>query len=150
MRLEVGQRREVAVPEGEPVVVVPDVEHVAQAIGQPIHKAEVAAVGAAPDPGRLERHPERLAQRPLDLELDLLPAGLAHVQQELLLGGQELPVEKVLQLPAVHREELGAFLEPQLGCDRIGMYCGYSNHPAPLRANRRLNAPETARKDLSL
>ena len=52
--------------------------------------------------------PERLAERALDLELDLLAVRLADVQQELLFGGEELPVEEVLELPAVHREQLRA------------------------------------------
>ena len=50
---------------------------------------------------RLERDADRLAQRALDLELDLLAVRLADVEQELLLGGEELPVEEVLELPPV-------------------------------------------------
>jgi len=114
MRLQVGQRGEVAVTEGEAVVVVPDIEHVAEAVGQPIHEAEVAAVRAAADPGRLQRHAQGLVQRSLDIELDLLAVRLTHVQQEPLLGGEELPVEEVLQLSAVHRDELRARSEAEL------------------------------------
>ena len=130
--LQVGQRGEVAVAEREPVVVVPDVEDVTQAVGQPIHEAEVAAVGAAPNPRRLELYPDRLPQGTLDVELDLLAIGLTHVKQELFLGGEELPVEEILQLAAIDREKLRTFLEPQLGRDRIGMYRSYSDHPAPV------------------
>ena len=54
LRLEIGECGEVAVAEREPVVVVPDVQHVTQPVGQPIDEAEVTAVSAAPDPGRLE------------------------------------------------------------------------------------------------
>ena len=125
---EVGERGEVAVAERQAVVVVPDVEHVAQPFGEAVHEAEVAAVGAAPDPGRLEREPERLARRALDIELDLLTVRLADVEQDLLLGGEELPVEKVVELPAVHREQLGAGPEPQLLGDRIGLDCGNLDH----------------------
>ena len=133
VRLEVGERGEVAVAEGEPVVVVPNVEHVAKAVGQAVHEAEVTAVGAAPDPGRLEADADRLAQGSLDVELDLLAVGLAHVQEELLLGGEELPVEEVFQLPSIDREELRAFLETQLGGDRIGMDGGDFEHAGKCR-----------------
>ncbi len=133
MRLEVGQRRKVAIAEGEPVVVIPDVEDIAKAIGQSVDKAEVAAIGTASNPGRLEGDPHGLSQRPLDLELDLLATRLTNMKRERLLGGKELPVEKVLQVAAVHRDKLGAGLEPQLRRNRIGLYCGYSDHPAPGR-----------------
>ena len=83
-RLEVGQRGEVAVAEREPVVVVADVEHFAQPLGKAVHEAEVAAVGAAADPRRLERDAQRLVERALDVELDLLAVRLADVQEELL------------------------------------------------------------------
>ena len=43
----------------------------------------------------------RLLERALDVELDLLAVGLAHVEDERFLGGQELPVEEVLELAPV-------------------------------------------------
>ena len=134
--LEIREGCEVAVAEREPVVVVPDVEDVAQAVGQTVHEAEVAAVGAAADAGRLQRHAERLAQRALDLELDLLAAGLAHVQEELLLRRQELPVEEVLQLAPVDREQLGAHGEPQLLGDRLRLHPRHANHALVLPLGR--------------
>ena len=44
--LEVGQGGEIAVAEGEPVVVIADVEHVPQPVRESVHEAEIAAVGA--------------------------------------------------------------------------------------------------------
>ena len=78
-RLQVRQRREVAVAEGEPVVVVADVEHVAQPLGQPSTKQNSQRLAQRRIRGGSERHAERLALRALDLELDLLAVGLAHV-----------------------------------------------------------------------
>src|SRR5215204_7425122 len=70
VRFEVGQGRKIPVAEGEAVVIVADVEHIAEAIGQSVDKAEVTAIGTPANPGRLERDPHRLAERPLDVELD--------------------------------------------------------------------------------
>ena len=56
------------------------------------------------------------------------PSGLPHVQQELLLGGEELPVEEVLELPPVDRDELGARLEAELVGDRFRLYSGDLDH----------------------
>ena len=130
LRLEIGERGEVAVAEREPVVVVPDVEHVAQPVGQAVDETEVAAVGAAPDAGRLERDAQRLTERALDLELDLLAVRLADVEEKLLFGREEFPVQEVLELPAVHREQLRPLGEPELLCDRFGLYRRHSYHPS--------------------
>ncbi len=119
VRLEIGQGREVAVAERQPVIIIADVQHVPKTGRQPVHEAEVAAVGAAADPGGLDGDAHRLIERPLDLELDLLAIGLAHVEDELFFSGEELPVEKVLQLPAIHGEELGAGCQAQLRSDRL-------------------------------
>ena len=95
---------------------------------QPVHEAEVAAVGAAPDPGRLERDAHGFVQRTLDLELDLLAVRLPDVEHELFVGGEEFPVEKVLDLPAVDRDDLGAGFEPQLLGDRVRVDGGDLDH----------------------
>ena len=42
------------------------------------------------------------------------PSGWRTCEQELLLGGEELPVEEILQLPAVDGNELGTGGEPKL------------------------------------
>ena len=52
--LEVGERREVPVREREAVVVVANVERLPEALGQPLDEAELAAISAAADRGRLE------------------------------------------------------------------------------------------------
>ena len=72
----------------------------------------------------------RLTQRALDVELDLLAVRLADVEEELLLGGEELPVEEVLELPAVHGEQLRPLGEPELLGDRFGLYRRHSYHPS--------------------
>jgi hypothetical protein len=47
-----------AVLERQPVVVVPDVQHVPQAFGQPVDETEVAPVGASADAGGFYREPQ--------------------------------------------------------------------------------------------
>jgi hypothetical protein len=54
---EVGKSGEVAVPERQPIVVIADVEHVSEPVRQAVDKAEITAVGAAADAGRLEGNP---------------------------------------------------------------------------------------------
>ena len=78
----------------------------------------------------------RLAQRPLDVELDLLAVGLADVQQERLLRGEELPVEEVLELAPVDREELGAHLQAELLGDRRRLHRGDLDHSRFPKAGR--------------
>src|SRR2546425_11273122 len=57
--LQVRERREVAVAEGQPIVVVADVQRRPQAVRVPVDETEVAVVPATPDPRRLERHAHR-------------------------------------------------------------------------------------------
>ena len=64
----------------------------------------------------------------LDLELDLLAVRLADVQQELLVGGEELPVEEVVELATVDGQELGPRFQPQFLPDRSGLHRLNSNH----------------------
>ena len=62
---EAGERREVPVEEGEPVVVVLQVQAAAHALGQLVDEAERAVVVAGADPvedGRGHLDPERLAR----------------------------------------------------------------------------------------
>ena len=88
-----------------------------------------------PDPGRLQGHAERLTQGTLDVEFDFLAVRLPHVQQHLLLRGEELPIEKILELAPVDRKQLGAFPEAKLVGNRIRLYCGDPDHAFPfLRA----------------
>ena len=103
-RFQVGQRREVAVTEGQPVIVVPDVQGLSQAGGIAVYKAEVAVIRAAPDPGRLEHDAHRQPLGTFDVVLDLLPRREPSAEHELLVGGQELPVEKVLERLAIDLE----------------------------------------------
>ena len=70
--LDVRQRREVAVGEGQTIVVVAHVERLAQALGQPFDEAELAAIGAAANGRRLELHAHRFAFGALDLVDDRL------------------------------------------------------------------------------
>src|SRR5262249_46242599 len=95
LRLEVGEGGKIAILEREPVIVVPDVEHLPEPFGKAVDEAEIAAVGAAADSGRLHRYPEGLAQGPFDVEFDLGTIGLANLEDELLFRGEKLPIEKV-------------------------------------------------------
>src|SRR5512133_2882524 len=108
VRLEVRESSEVPIAEGETVIIVADIQHLTQSGRQPIHKAEVAAIGAAPNAGWLEAQAKGLSQWSLDLELYLLTIRLPHVEQELFLCGQELPVQKVVQRACVDGEKLGS------------------------------------------
>jgi hypothetical protein len=111
--LDIGQGCEVAVAEREPVVVVADIEDIAQAFGKAIDKTEVTAVGAAADAGRLQGDAERNGRGPLDVELDLFSVGLADVEEKLVFGGEELPIEEVFELATVHRNKRGPGDEAQ-------------------------------------
>jgi hypothetical protein len=66
------------------------------------------------------------------------------MQDKLLLGGEKLPVEKVLQLSPVYREQLCARFEAELRGNRVGVYSGDSNHPASVEDGKR-NGSEIAR-----
>ena len=127
-RLQVGQRGEVAVAKREPVIVVPDVERLAHPLRVAIHEAEIAVVGAAPDPGWLQHDAHRQPFRPFDVILDLLPRGQPRPKHELLVRSQELPVEKVLEVPAIHLEQLGSWDEFEGGTQRVGCHRLYANH----------------------
>jgi len=84
--LHVGKSREISVGEGEPVVVVPDIEGLPQSGRQPFDEAELALVGAASHRRRLERDPEGLAVEALELVDDLFTVGLTGLDHELLVG----------------------------------------------------------------
>ncbi len=136
--LEIRERGEIAVAKREPVIVVPDVQCLAQAERIPVHKAEVAVVGAAPDPGRLERHPHRQALGTLHVVLDLLTRRQPRPQHELVIGGEELPIEKILEVSVVDREELRSGDETEGGAQRIGRHRLHANHCWPPRGSRSL------------
>ena len=104
--LHVGERREVAVGERQPVVVVAHVERLPETLRESLDEAELALVGAAADRRRLELDAERLSLGTLDLVDDLLSVRQARLDDELVLGGEELPVEEVRERAAVHRQEL--------------------------------------------
>jgi len=89
---EAGQRREIAVQEAEPVVVVLEVEAAAQAGRQLIDEAELAVVVAGADPveqGRVDLEAERLAARS-GHSGGVLEAAPAHVELQLGLSLEDL------------------------------------------------------------
>src|SRR5215207_10626444 len=104
--LHVGERREVAVGEREPVVVVADVERLTQPLRKALDEAELALVRAAANHRRLELDAERLAFGPLDVVHDLLAAGELRLDDELVVRGEKFPVEEIGETAAVHRQEL--------------------------------------------
>src|SRR2546426_12688761 len=127
-RLEVGQRGEVAVAKREAVIVVADVQGLAHALRVAVHKTEVAVVGAAPDARRLQHDAQRHPLWPFDVVLDLLPRRQPGLEYELVIRGQELPVEKVLEGTAVNSEQLGAWDELKGRTQRFGRDRLYANH----------------------
>src|SRR5262249_23112871 len=114
--------------EREPVVIVADIEHLPEPLGQAIDETEIAAVGAAANPGRLDGDAEGLGKRSFNVKMDFLAARLANGEAELLLGGEELPVEEVFELAAVDGEELGARQESDLVGDGAGADGGHLDH----------------------
>jgi hypothetical protein len=86
-RFQVGERREVAVPEREAVVVVADVQGFPQSLRKTVHEAEVTAVGAAPDAWGIELDAQGGVVGPFHVELHGLPIRGACQQHEALLGG---------------------------------------------------------------
>ena len=85
-------------------------------------------VGAAADAGRLQHNAHRQPFGPFDVVLDLLARGQPGHEHEVLVGGQELPVEKVLEVFAVDREQLGSWDEFEGGAQRVGCHRLYANH----------------------
>jgi len=130
-RLEVREGRKIAVAEREPVVVVADVQSLAQSQRVAVHEAEIAVVGAAPDARRLERHPHRQSLGTLNVVLHFLPRGELRPKHELVVGGEELPIEKILEVTSVDREELHAGDETEGGTQRIGRHRLHTNHCWP-------------------
>ena len=139
-RLQVGEGREVAVLEREAVIVVADVQRLAQTLGETVHEAEIAAVGAAADARPLEGDPHRHLEGALEVEFDLLAIRLADVEQEFLLGGEELPVEKIVEGTPIDGDELGPREETELISHRPGMDGGHADHGIGLTALRRLSS----------
>ncbi len=88
-------------------------------------------VGAAPDTRRLERHPHREPLGTLYVVLHLRPRREPCPQHELVVGGEELPIEKILEVTFVDREELRSGDETKGGTQRIGRHRLHANHCWP-------------------
>src|SRR5581483_7038068 len=104
---EVGQRDVVAVQEGEAVVVVLDVEALAEPSRQLVDEAEHALVGAGRDlgrRGRLALEPEPLAPLPPQHDRARLarPVGL---DRQRLLARLDVEVDQVSEVAAVDAQE---------------------------------------------
>src|SRR6266853_2210396 len=112
--------------------LVADVQRRPQAVRVPVDEAEVAMVPATPDPRRLERHAHREPLGALDVVLDGLPRRQARLQEEAVLRREELPVEEVLERPAIDGQQLGSRRELQLAGDGVGRYRLHTNHGTSL------------------
>jgi hypothetical protein len=108
--LHVGERREVSIREGETIIVVTDIERLAETGWQSFDETELAAVRAAPHGRRLQRETQRLAVQSLELVDDRLAIGLAGLDDELFVGGEKFPVEEISNRPAVDDEQLRSWL----------------------------------------
>src|SRR2546421_61831 len=97
-------------------------------MGVAVDEAEIAMVPTTPDPRRLERHAHRESLGTLDVVLDLLPRGKARRQQKALIRRKELPVEEVLQRPAVDGHQLRSGSEADLAADGVGCHRLDANH----------------------
>ncbi len=126
--LHVRERREVAVGERQPVVVVANVERLAEALRQSLDEAELAAVGAAPNARRLEHDAPRLALRSFDFEDDLLAIGLPRLDRDFIVGGEKLPIEEVGNRAAIDAQNLRPRDNSKLRGDAIWLDPGDSYH----------------------
>ena len=118
---ETGQRREVAVEEGQPVVVVLEVEAPPHALGQLVDETERGVVVAGPDPvedGRRDLDPERLAGTPLSTRTTRGSAVAAWRTRTLrsLASLEPLKIDDVAWLLPVNAEALVA--DGQTGAGR--------------------------------
>src|SRR4051812_44604759 len=82
--LYVGERGEIAVREGKPVIVVAHVEVLPQTRREPLDEAELAAVGAAAYRPRHELAANGLAVGSFDLANHRLPPGQPPLQHDIL------------------------------------------------------------------
>ena len=119
---EAGQRGEVAVEEGQPVVVVLEVEAAPHALGQLVDEAERAVVVAGADPvedGRGDLHAERLADDLVDPHHPWQGrAGAANEDAEVARVAEALEIDDVARLVPVNAEELVAHGQAGPGCRR--------------------------------
>ena len=134
--LQIRERRKVAIAERQAVIVVADVERLPQAVWVAVHKAEIAVIRTAPDPGRFEGHAHRQPFRALDVVLDLLPRREPSPQDELLVRSQELPIKKVLEGSAVHLEEFCAWDKLEGGTQGLRRHRLDTNHDLSARGSR--------------
>ena len=79
----------------------------------------------------------------LDIVFELFPSRLPHMQQELIVGGEELPVEEIVYCPPVNREQHGADLETQLGSEGVRGDCSDLEH---MREDKNRRAGPTSQK----
>src|SRR5258705_4160286 len=129
--LHVGEGREVPVGERESVVVVAHVERLPEPLRESLDEAELALVGAATDRRRLELDAERLSLRALELVDDLLSVRQPSFDDQLVLGGEKLPVEKVREGAAIHRQELRPGDDTHLVADATRQNSTDANHESP-------------------
>ena len=87
-------------------------------------------VAAASDARRFERDTHRKAFRALDVVRDLLPRRHSGGEHEVVIRREKLPVEEVLQRPAVDGQELRSRGEPELGAKGVGRHRLDANHAA--------------------
>ena len=107
------------VHEGEPVVIVLDVERGSQLLGLRVSldEAEGARVRTAPDQIGFGHEPERFRAVLFDLVRDVPAAGQLGFQFHELGGFQVLEIEGVTQLLAVEAEKTRAHLDVEVGPD---------------------------------
>jgi len=105
--LEVGQGREVSVAEREAVIVVPDVEGLPHPCGLPSTKQKSQWLAQRRIRGGSSVTPIGSPSGRSTSYSISSPEGKPGSQHKVLVRGQELPVEKVLEVPAADREQLG-------------------------------------------
>src|SRR5215207_7893545 len=116
-----GERRVVAVEEGEPHVLVAEEERGARVGRVALAEAEQTLVGALPRRDVLEREAEVFALAALYLDLPLLAAAIEHVQSQLGLAARvKAEIEVVAHHSAVNFHDAVAGLKLQLRAEAAG------------------------------
>src|SRR5579863_10721598 len=116
---DVRERREVAVRERQPIVIVAQIQRLAETWWEAFDKEELATVRALANRWRFQLDAERLAIRPLDLVDHGLPI-LPRLDLERVVRAQEFPVEKIPELTPVDRHQVGPRRQPDFLGDTPG------------------------------
>src|SRR5204863_9124580 len=105
-----------------------DVQRLSQPLRKPFDETELAPVGAPADGRRLQVQANAFALRPFDFVDDILAARQLCLDEQVIVGRQEFPVEKIRDLASIHGPDLRTWLDAQFGGDAVRIYSTDANH----------------------